>query len=210
MSDVSEPKKFQFVGGDLSMDFTNTVGGKRGLRTREYLKTYGDFLSWSLQARIVDEAQAAALSRLAADQPEAARLVLERAVELREAIYRISASIVEGRTLAAGDLARLNFELSAALGRLQVRAGETGFDWRWADDEPSLAHPLGPVARAAAEMLTNPEALAHLCRCEGDTCGWLFIDSSKNHSRRWCDMRDCGNRAKMRRHRLKQKRATKD
>ncbi|HEV2391667.1 MAG TPA: CGNR zinc finger domain-containing protein [Verrucomicrobiae bacterium] len=39
--------------------------------------------------------------------------------------------------------------------------------------------------------------------CQGDTCGWLFVDSSKNHSRRWCDMRDCGNRAKARRHRAK-------
>lgn len=209
MSDAPAPKKFQFIGGALCLNFTNTVGGKRGAITREHLHKYGDFLSWSRQAGIVDDTQAETLSNLAAAQPAEAQLVLERAVELRETIYRICAAVVEQRSPAPADLQRLNKELAAALGRLRVHAEADGFDWQWADDEPSLAHPLGPVARAAAEVLTNPEALAHLHRCEGDTCGWLFIDSTKNHSRRWCDMRDCGNRAKMRRHRLKQKRAAK-
>jgi predicted RNA-binding Zn ribbon-like protein len=207
MSDASPAKRFRLVGGDLCLDFTNTVGGKRGVIARENLHVYRDFLSWSQQAGVVDSLRAERLARLAAERPEEASEVLKRAVELREAIYRIFAAIVERSAPADADLARLNSELAPALCRLQVGAAEHGFDWQWADDELRLEHPLGLVARAAAELLTNREDLAHVRRCEGDTCGWLFLDSSKNHSRRWCDMRDCGNRAKVRRHRLKQKRA---
>ena len=206
MSDAPPAKKFQFVGGDLCLDFANTVGGKRGAVTREYLNTYADFLSWCRQAGILDPVQQERLASLAAAEPGEADSVLERAVELREAIYRTFATLAERRAPDAPDLERLNSELAAALCRLRVRAGEDGFDWRWAADEPRLEHPLGPVARAAAELLTDREAMAHVRRCQGDTCGWLFLDSSKNHSRRWCDMRDCGNRAKVRRHRLKQRR----
>jgi predicted RNA-binding Zn ribbon-like protein len=207
MSDASPAKRFRLIGGDLCLDFTNTVGGKRGAIARENLHVYRDFLSWSQQAGVVDSLRAERLARLAAERPEEASEVLKRAVELREAIYRIFAAIVEGRAAADADLARLNSELAPALCRLQVGAAEHGFDWQLASHEPSLEHPLGPVARAAAELLTNREDLAHVRRCEGNTCGWLFLDSSKNHSRRWCDMRDCGNLAKVRRHRLKQKRA---
>jgi len=55
-------------------------------------------------------------------------------------------------------------------------------------------------------LLTSSQRLNQVRQCRGDNCGWLFVDGSKNHSRRWCDMRDCGNRAKVRRHRLKQRR----
>jgi len=68
-----------------------------------------------------------------------------------------------------------------------------------------LDQPIGPIAHSAAELLTGIQFRGQVRRCEGHNCGWLFVDSSKNHSRRWCDMRDCGNRAKVRRHRLKMK-----
>ncbi len=206
ISDAPPAKKFLFVGGDLCLDFANTVGGKRGAVAREHLNTYADFLSWCRQAEILDNVQEERLGNLAAAERGEAESVLGRAVELREAIYRIFATLAEQQVPDTADLERLNSELATALCRLRVRAGADGFDWRWAADEPRLEHPLAPVARAAAELLTDGEALAHVRRCQGDTCGWLFLDSSKNHSRRWCDMRDCGNRAKVRRHRLKQRR----
>ena len=210
MSDGSPAKKFQLVGGDLCLDFTNTVGGKRGVIERENLKTYADFLSWSQQAGTVQDPQAKVLAKLAAERPDEAGRVLERAMGLREVIYRIFAAVMEGSAPAAEDLARLNSELGVALCRLRVRSEDAGFEWRWGEEEPHLEHPLGPVARAAAELLTNRHEREHVRRCEGETCGWLFLDSSKNHSRRWCDMRDCGNRAKVRRHRLKQRHEAPD
>ena len=204
--DAPPVKKFQFVAGNLALDFTNTVGGKRGAIARENLHTYADFLSWCCQAALVNEATAKELATQAARCPEEAAAVLTRAIELREAIYQIFAAVVERRGVATADVALLNRELGTGLRRLCVAAGKgkNAFDWAWTKDPCVLDQPLGPVVRAAAELMVSHDQLRQVHCCGGDNCGWLFIDSSKNHSRRWCDMRDCGNRAKVRRHRLKQ------
>jgi len=76
----------------------------------------------------------------------------------------------------------------------------TGFVWSWDADTPELDRPLWPIVRSAAELLTSPEREL-VKRCASDTCLWLFLDRTKNHARRWCDMKVCGNRAKVRRHR---------
>jgi predicted RNA-binding Zn ribbon-like protein len=198
-----QPPKFQFVGGDLSVDFCNTVGGKRGGIAREKLHSLNDFISWAEQAKLLKLDQAEVLRSDATHRPAKASELLARAIELREAIFRIFISAAKYKTPAQDDMARLNAELAASLGRLRIgpmKNGE-GFAWQWADEKLEPEHLLGPIARSAAELLVQPELVAKIHQCEGDNCGWLFVDCSKNHSRRWCDMRDCGNRAKVRRHR---------
>jgi predicted RNA-binding Zn ribbon-like protein len=199
-------RKFLFVGKDLGLDFCNTVGGKRGARVREYLNSYADFVSWCQQAALVDKTMAEALRQKASRHPGEAASVLSRAIALREGIYRVFSATAQHKTPQQTDLSRLNSELADSLGRLRVAPGRQGFEWQWSQEDGSLDHPLGPIARSAANLLTCGELLDQVRQCEGDNCGWLFVDSSKNHSRRWCDMRDCGNRAKVRRHRLKQRR----
>jgi len=208
MNKATPAKKFQFVGGELCLDFCNSVGGKRGVIAREHLHTYADFISWCHQAGLLDKRQARAMARKAARRKQAADTALRRALGLREAIYRIFLALAEEQEPQATDLTHLNSELAAALGRLRVapRSGAPGFAWEWADGGSALDQPLGPIARSAADLLTCGEAVEQVRQCRGDNCGWLFIDASKNHSRRWCDMRDCGNRAKIRRFRLKRRR----
>jgi predicted RNA-binding Zn ribbon-like protein len=205
MTDFLPIKQFDFIAGDLCLDFTNTMGGKRGLATREHLNRYVDFVGWCQQAGLVNKAQAQTLVVKAAQEPAGAASVLGRALELREAIFRMAVALGANRSPARGDVVRLNGEVAGASGRLQVvlGPGKSGLTWRWIAADAGLDHPLGPVARAAADLLTSGK-VGRIEQCQGDTCGWLFIDASKNHSRRWCDMRDCGNRAKVRRHRLKQ------
>src|SRR5207248_5426960 len=111
------PMKFEFVGGALCLDFCNTVWGKRGAIAREKLHNYPDFLSWSVQADLLDARQAAVLAQVAARHPAAAKLVLNRARHLREAFYRMFAALIERKAPAAADLARINSELAKALGR---------------------------------------------------------------------------------------------
>jgi predicted RNA-binding Zn ribbon-like protein len=207
MPEAEPVPKFQFVGGDLSLDFCNTVGGKRGGIAREKLHSVKVFIAWCEQAKLLKLDQAEALTNYADRHPSDAAELLARATELREAIFRIFFSAAKDKTPAKDDLARLNAELAASLGRLRIgRVGNgEGFAWQWADEELELEHLLGPIARAAAELLVQPDLVAKIHQCEGDNCGWLFMDCSKNHSRRWCDMRDCGNRAKVRRHRKRQK-----
>src|SRR5262249_18770329 len=103
------------------------------------------------------------------------------------------------------DLAVLNSELARSLGRLRIMPGKGNgaFSWRWAKSPIELDHALGPISYSAAGLLASKEELTHVRQCRGANCGWLFLDCSRNHSRCWCDMRDCGNRAKVRRHRRK-------
>jgi len=203
---TSPPKQFEFVGGDVCLDFTNTVGGKRGLSTREYLNSYADFVSWCQQADLLNESTADALLRSAARHPDESATALRRAVALREAIYRIFAALASDESPQTPDLDHLNGELSTHLGRLQVVTSKKGFNWTWAKADDAFDQPLGPVARSAADLLTSPHLLEQVRLCGSDTCGWLFVDSTKNHSRRWCVMSDCGNAAKVRRFRMKNRR----
>src|SRR5262245_37953119 len=196
-------KKFQFVGGNVCLDFTNTVGGKRGLSTREYLNSYADFVLWCRQADLLNVSTAEALLRNAARQPDEAIAALARAIALREAIYRIFAALAAEKAPQNSDLDHLNAELSAQLGRLRVAANQKRFEWTWTSSDDALDQPLGPIARSAADLLTAAHLLQQLRQCESVTCGWLFVDSSKNHSRRWCVMSDCGNAAKVRRFSMK-------
>ncbi|MBZ5602598.1 MAG: CGNR zinc finger domain-containing protein [Acidobacteriia bacterium] len=168
---VTTPK-FSFVGGALCLDFINTVGTrKKGELIREKLRSPDDLKRWAAGAGI------------ACGMPR----TLARAIALREALFRICTSTLDGRAPAENDLAVLNREL----GRAQLRY--TGGAFR-VSEEASL---LGVIARSAVDLLTSDE-LARLRRCGGVDCGWLFLDTSRNGSRQWCDMRVCGNRAKAR------------
>jgi predicted RNA-binding Zn ribbon-like protein len=155
---------------------------------------------------LLSKTQLEALRHEASRNPEAAKEVYRRAVELREAIYRVFLSYSENKSPAASDLAILNMELGPALGRLRVCPEKKGFCLK--SEEGALDQPLGAIVRSAADLLTSDKLLAQVHQCNGENCGWLFADVSKNHSRRWCDMRDCGNRAKVKRHRLKQRKTT--
>jgi predicted RNA-binding Zn ribbon-like protein len=203
MLDDSPPKRFQFIGGEVCLDFCNTMGGKRGGTTREKLHSYQDFLDWCEQAKQVSESKCALLKRKATEDTTKAGSVLARALELREAIFRVFFAIVERGKPSEADIALLNAELAKSMCRLRICANQGGFGWRWAEEPAELDEPLGPLAHSAAQLLASDQKLAHVRQCRGENCGWLFIDSSKNHSRCWCDMRDCGNRAKVRRHRQK-------
>jgi len=204
--DATSARKFQFISGSVCLDLCNTVGGKRGARIREDLNSFADFAAWCEQAGLVDKSEGEVLVRMAARHPADGASVLARALALREAIYRIFCAVANDKDPEPADLAQLNCELAGALGRLRVGSSRDGFAWQWAKKGSALDEALGPIARSAAELLTASQMLNQVRQCRGDNCGWLFVDGSKNHSRRWCDMRDCGNRAKVRRHRLKQRR----
>lgn len=185
----------KFIGGRLCLDFANTA---------ESLASYADLLAWSQQAGIVTESEAHHLREEATRHPTAAAAILERATALREAIYRTFSAVADERSPEATDIATLNDTLSEALSRLRLTLTADGFSWRWAGNGDALEQVLWPVAQSAAELLTAGE-LSRVRMCAGDDCGWLFFDASKNQSRRWCSMEDCGNRAKARRHYQRQR-----
>lgn len=190
--------KFQFIGGRLCLDFANTLSGTRA-RPKEKLLSYQDLLTWGRQARILTDQEAGHLAEESRRRPEDAARTLAHAIKIREVIFRIFLSIAAGGTPEHADLAMLNDALSRALGHLRVSKPATGFVWEWAPDREALDRVLWPVVQSAADVLHSGE-VARVGRCGGKDCDWLFLDMSRNHSRRWCDMGDCGNRAKARRH----------
>ena len=187
----------------LCLEFSNTVG-RHVPDYPEKLRSYADLADWAGQVGILSEQEKAGLLEKSSYNPKEAVKVLEHAIVLREAIFRIfSATAAEGSP-ADEDLTLLNRGLAQALPHLQLVSAPTGLVWGWDGLTTTLDGLLWPVIRSAAELLTSDQ-LSRLRECSSKTCNWLFIDQSKNRSRRWCDMSDCGNRAKARRHYHKQK-----
>jgi predicted RNA-binding Zn ribbon-like protein len=117
---------------------------------------------------------------------------------------RVFASIAKGKEANGADLAELNKMVQEALSRLAITPVGEGYDWTWVPEEKALEQMLWPIARSAADLLTSPE-LGRVKRCAREGCDWLFVDESKNHSRRWCSMSLCGSRVKARRYYRRQK-----
>jgi predicted RNA-binding Zn ribbon-like protein len=208
------PTAFKILDGHPALDFVNTfddrfsVGGPT-----ELLGNYADLLSFSQQAGVLDAPQIKVL----APQKEsaAAAMALRSAHELREALaaffyaaelpstQRASPCAPKG---AAPDLKtlerhfqRADAHRELAWTRAPKAAGETPrADWQWGRFAAELELPIWALARSAARLLTS-SAMDQVRLCGSETCRWLFYDTSKNHSRRWCDMKVCGNRMKARR-----------
>jgi predicted RNA-binding Zn ribbon-like protein len=197
----SPPAPFQLVGGHPVLDFINTVGGNRAVAPREKLPHFADLVAWALQAGVLSPAEAKALARDGSAHPAAAEQALARAVVFRESLYRLLLAVAAGRPAPAADLAQLDAEVHRAWAERRLHRSEGAY--RWTACNVALVDSIVPrVAVAAAELLTS-EALSRIRLCEAtvtDGCGWLFLDQTRNHSRRWCEMASCGNKVKARRH----------
>jgi predicted RNA-binding Zn ribbon-like protein len=188
----------------ISLEFANTVHWHASQHPEETLHTYADLVSWARRIGLTGDTQARRLKRQAQTQPESARRTLGRAVRLREAIYTIFTAIIDARPVPAEELDELNRNLKTIGETAMIRPSATGFIWAWETDRDDLGSFLGQIALSAASLLLS-EKHRWVGQCADDRgCGWLFLDTSKNHSRRWCDMNDCGNRAKQKR--LKERR----
>lgn len=186
--------------GRLCLDFANTVVWHASNHPEEKLHNYSDLVSWAREVGVLTAREAQGLLREATRRPSDAATVLERAIVLREAVYRVFSAVASGRSPEGAYLGIVNEALSKALVRLQVVKAAHRFTWGWAGDVTALDRMVWPVARSAGDLLTSEE-LTRMGQCADDRgCGWLFLDMSRNRSRRWCDMRDCGNRAKAKRH----------
>jgi predicted RNA-binding Zn ribbon-like protein len=190
---VRPPKR---IGGSLSLDFVNTEAWRGDVPQRgERLTGYGELALWAGHLGIVDRAGARQLVQEAAQRPEAAAAVLATALRLRAALGRI---LIAPEAAAAEDLAVLNAVLARAPTRTGLAATKSGFAWTMTETDP-LEQPLWPVVWDAAELLVSGRA-GRVGSCSDPDCAWVFLDTSRNRSRRWCSMADCGNRHKARRH----------
>lgn len=178
----------------LCLDYVNSTPNHSD-PNENYLNTYADLVSWSVDVKLVSEGEAQRLIETARRVPAQASHIHDKAIVLREAMYRILSNAAHNQTPQSDDLTVLNAALSEAMAHMRLTPADKGFSWVWERD--SLEYMLWQVTWSAGELLRSDD-LKYLRKCEG--CDWLFLDTSRNHSRRWCDMKTCGNRAKARRH----------
>ena len=198
---------FEFVGGSVALDFANTLGGMHTLPTHEHLIEYADLVAFGRGAGTILPSHGRRLIDEAERQPARAAAVLRRAISLREAIWRVFDAFAKSGRADGADFAAIQEEELAALKHARYAQSGSDVEYRWSD-EVSLDRPLWDIARAAGELLRSNGDLARVRECGSATCEWLFIDKSRNHTRRWCDMNDCGNVAKVRRYRARQRAPT--
>ena len=187
------------VGGRLCLDFINTVDEHASDHPEEYLTSYAQLVAWCQHAQILTEAEGQQLLAWAAPRSADAAAALAAAIAFREALYRIFLATLADKPPPAGDLAAFNAARFQALAHSEIAAADEGLAWRWMVGEQDPGWMLWPITRSAADLLLSPD-LQLMKECPGPGCGWLFLDTSKNHTRRWCTMEGCGNRAKARGH----------
>lgn len=195
--------QYELLGGRLCLDFANTVSGMRGSAEQDHLSDYDALVSWGRQAGTLTEAGARKLLALSRKRPAEAEAVFRDAIALREAIHRVFRAFALEQEPAQADLDRLSGALGQALSHRRIRRGGTCCALGWDEGSGELDAMLWPVVASAAELLVSAEQLPLLRICglhQTGECGWLFLDETRNHTRRWCSMKDCGNRAKARRH----------
>jgi predicted RNA-binding Zn ribbon-like protein len=182
------------IGGDPALDFANTLGGLRdGPWDDEWLHGYEDVARWARLGGLLPGHDLGALLERAAADRRAAAAAFADAIALREQIHRVMAALARGAAPPAGDLDALRAAQREALAHGRLAMHGDRLDWSY---EPGGLHrPLWPVAQAAIDLLRSGD-LARLKQC--GNCRWLFLDASRNASRRWCSMAHCGIDAKVR------------
>jgi predicted RNA-binding Zn ribbon-like protein len=199
MGRTTSANDLPLLGGALCLDFANTVSWRGREEPREWLTSYDHLVDWACRARVVAEETGHTLRRTARADPAAAPAALERARDLREAIYRAFSRQAGGHTPARADLERIRARYVDAVRHASFTAPSETDRWFWLDDGGSdLDLVTRAVARSGVELALSPD-LARVRECLGEGCAWLFLDQSRNRSRRWCSSADCGNRARVRR-----------
>ena len=197
------PPRFDLIAGNVCLDFVNTLDD-RHIKPKELLETYVDLARFGEDTGVLTALQVDRLFERSYVNPERAQQVLLLGRELREAIHDVFWAIMNKREVPAPALAKLNSYLQAAAGHMRLVPAKDGFEWTF-DEVLDFDSVLWPIARSAADLLASDQ-LAYVRACSSKACEWFFLDTSKNHHRRWCDMTRCGNRAKVRRFYARKKR----
>lgn len=200
------PGRTGMVGGHVVLDFVNTVAWRPDpSRAIERITDFPALLGWARQAALIDDDAAATLATAARGDRASAERATRRTRKLRESLHAILTETAAGRPPPAPDLLALRSALLKALTRAVPR-WDMSLGWHLRpqvpDDIPHL------LAIASLEFLQSPE-LAVLRRCQNSACGWLFLDRSRSHTRRWCSSAECGNRDRVRRYAAR-RRSTRD
>jgi predicted RNA-binding Zn ribbon-like protein len=198
---------FDLDGGHPVLDFTNTVDWRGTAHEHDWLEDFPDLLAWCHRTGFLPDSFLTAMYCHAELHPGQAAFELKLARTLREAIFELLRASIETRPPRPECLKLFNRHLRRAMSQLTLNPGTSpgeAFSLEMAPGTNPLEQVLFRILRQAAELLSSSD-LARLKICGNPECGWLFLDTTRNGSRRWCDMAACGNRAKAQRFYRKKK-----
>jgi len=198
------PKQFDLIAGEVCLDFINTLDDRFSSEPKELLKSYADLIRFAEEADVLDSFYGNQLLACDEQRPDAGKRALASAVELRESMFAIFEAVRKKRHVPYEAMDTLNKFLRAGAENAELVEVKSGFQWEFETRPLALETPLWPMARSAANLLTSGN-YSFVRTCASETCRWYFLDTSKNHQRRWCDMTKCGNRAKFQRYYERQK-----
>jgi predicted RNA-binding Zn ribbon-like protein len=198
MSTSAKDIQFQLVGGHPCLDLANTLDNRGSVNEINLIPSYEHLLHFARQSGAFSAEDIRKLRRSAEAHRLKASDALTEAILLRETIFQIFSAIANQKQPSQISLRHLNALVTAAGGHRTVAQEADGFAWKWDDIGINPRAVLWPFTWKAAELLASDD-LAAVRECASPTCSWLFLDKSKSHSRRWCDMKVCGNRLKVRR-----------
>ena len=195
------PREYQFdlSGGHPALDFANTVSRRDSPeKSTDHLTSYEDFVSFARQSNLISSQEAESIRRAAQSDGRATAQAICKAIEFREGLYRVFTLLAKEKPATAEDVSLIRRSALEALRHRYIARTSRGYQWQW-EKASTLERLLWPIAESAAELLVSSDR-SRVRECEAPDCAWLFLDTSRNHSRRWCDMKVCGNREKARRH----------
>lgn len=194
--------QFELIAGAVCLDFVNTLDDRFSDHPKELLASYRDLARFAEDAKLLSHQQVDHLS--AHSEKPSAQRALKSAIQMREAMSEVFYAPARERPVPKAALATLNHYVQQAAQHARLVPADGHFEWQFDPAQDNLESPLWPIARSAAELLASDQ-LQYVRACASPTCEWLFLDESKNHRRRWCDMTKCGNRAKVKRFYTRQK-----
>lgn len=192
---------FSWIGGATCLDFLNTASWRApGVLENERLRGPEDLADWAVAARLLPESRAF-------DERS-----ITLAHELRQGLHDLMLRAAHDEPPSDDAVDWLNRWIRECRGHLRFTRPNRDAGWQWVgDDAPRDVDPglalLGLVVESAVELLRSPD-LVLLRACANERCGWLFLDRSRKHNRRWCEMRECGGRAKARRYQSRRRAAS--
>jgi predicted RNA-binding Zn ribbon-like protein len=193
---------FDLCAGHPVLDLVNTLDNRFRADNGpvELLQDYAALLRFMEQSGLLGGAQVRALTQRTGKADAATSI--ESARELREAAAGVLYAVVEGSAPLPTDVRRLERHFQNARQRQELvwapSAEGSEFAWGWDSVQTEADLPVWILSLQTSALLTS-DAMSRLRSCGSETCRWLFLDTSKNHTRRWCDMKVCGNRMKARR-----------
>jgi predicted RNA-binding Zn ribbon-like protein len=194
-------------GGVLCLDFVNTIPDRKDGSNRDHLGSYNDLIYWARKSKVINGATFTALEKAGAARERSAKDHFNQALQLRDLIYRLFYPLSQQAKVKTADLDAFNKAMSRYAANLIIVPSEDGFSQKWEYEAAHFQLITAPIMKSVQDLLLS-DKLVRIKECP--SCGWLFLDTTKNGKRRWCSMEDCGSNVKALQYYYRKKKEAQD